>query len=744
MQIVGGHIIYDPTQVASLQALAAGERVTDTFTYTVTDREGLTASASVQVIVQSPLDVNPVAGPGNIAITEDGEYDGSSLVQFASDPDALPGDPALHAIAVTVTTSVGALVTIAADGTFSYSVNDSPAILALLPGETLADTFAYQVADFQNGVGSGTITLTVTGTAAPPTAVDYFFAIDKTNILTVPEATGVLSQDSAHGAGNVLAVDTSQTDAVSSGGAAILMRIDGSFQYDPTQAFPALGAGRSYDDTFTYVIVDSYGQSSMAVVHIHVDGVEDPPIVPDYDILTGFWVPSDGVMDVDATRGLLSAPSSPNEGVTSLLTAYGTGNSALGATVIVNADGSFTYDPTSSALIQQLTAQGQDVIDTFSYGVIDPLLPEGASPLLRSASPQAAEEATVTIVVKAGHPPYGYDIVATNADNSYLSLGIGPSINNAGHVAFEGVNPDGKDSIWIWNAAPPDPDSNLSSSRTAAHSLLAPGYLSLAPVYNSLLPFERFGPLVQINDADLVLAQRSLGAGGLAGALPGGIPVVAPVPLALTYSEVYFGSAAWNDGPTRPVPYQVAVGDGGLSSAGFQWGNPAFLDMALASLEGVIGLTGITQAAAALPNLTNLMLLPRVWVADPVWASLFLSPADQNWTPVFWKYNSEGASTAIEKTALFELSLSVGKNAATLRKLDVNDFATIYPYLSLSNPSGAVPDSFTDYYAFDPGYMAIATQGSLKNALQSFLVTANNDAPRLLGARRTVLSPSRR
>ncbi len=439
MHIVGGQIVYDPTQVAALQALAAGERMIDTFSFTVSDLEGQTATAMVQVIVQSPTNVDPVAGPGNIAITEDGDYDGSSVVQFANDPDALPGDPPLHAIAGTVTSSAGALVTVAADGTFSYDINDSPTILALLPGQTLTDTFTYQVADFQNGMGSGTITLTVTGTGAPPTAVDYFFTIDKTDILTVPVATGVLSQDSARGTGNVLVVDTSLTDPESAGGAAILMRTDGSFEYDPSGAFPSLGVGRSYDDTFTYVIVDSYGQSAMAVVHVHVDGVEDPPIAPDYDILSGFWVPSDGVMNVSADRGLLSGASSPNEGVTSQLIAFGKGPSVLGATVIVNPDGSFTYDPTSSAQIQQLTAQGQDVVDTFSYGIIDP-----NGPVI---------DPTVTVVVKAGHPPYAYDIVASTASPKYVSLGTGPSINNAGHVAFEGVNADQKDNLWIWYAA---------------------------------------------------------------------------------------------------------------------------------------------------------------------------------------------------------------------------------------------------------------------------------------------------
>ena len=85
-------------------------------------------------------------------ITEDGAFSGQSppaLLQYASDPDALPGDPALTAVAGTVTSSDGATVTIAANGTFTYNAAAAKAVRALDPGQTTQDTFTYQVADFQ-------------------------------------------------------------------------------------------------------------------------------------------------------------------------------------------------------------------------------------------------------------------------------------------------------------------------------------------------------------------------------------------------------------------------------------------------------------------------------------------------------------------------------------------------------------------------------------------------------------------
>ena len=64
----------------------------------------------------------------------------SSLLKYATDPDALPGDPPLQAVAGTVTSTHGATVTVAADGTFKYDASTARTILALAPGQTLHDT----------------------------------------------------------------------------------------------------------------------------------------------------------------------------------------------------------------------------------------------------------------------------------------------------------------------------------------------------------------------------------------------------------------------------------------------------------------------------------------------------------------------------------------------------------------------------------------------------------------------------
>ena len=181
VQIVNGQVVYDPTQVAALKNLPAGQRVTDSFQYTAVDLQGQTASAQVEVIVQSPTDAAPIITPAAYAITENGVFSATpaSLLTHATDPSALPGDPPLQAVAGVFPTTLGAAVTIAADGSFTYNPAGAAAVIALDPGKPLTDTFTWQAVDYQGITGTGSVTLTVTGTKQPPIAANYSFTVQQ-------------------------------------------------------------------------------------------------------------------------------------------------------------------------------------------------------------------------------------------------------------------------------------------------------------------------------------------------------------------------------------------------------------------------------------------------------------------------------------------------------------------------------------------------------------------------------------
>jgi VCBS repeat-containing protein len=95
---------------------------------------------------------------------------------------------------------------------------------------------------------------------------------------------GMLANDTDVDAGDSVLVAAINGDAAAPGtaitlasGARLTVNADGSFTYDPTGAFAALGAGEQATDTFDYEIVDSHGGSSIGSVVINVSGAEVAP-----------------------------------------------------------------------------------------------------------------------------------------------------------------------------------------------------------------------------------------------------------------------------------------------------------------------------------------------------------------------------------------------------------------------------------------------------------------------------------
>ena len=124
--------------------------------------------------------------------------------------------------------------------------------------------------------------------------------------------------------------------------------------------------GASWDFDNIWAMKHSFTYPYFARDHVNTDPVanNDSYTVPEDTVLN---IPADGVLandtDIDVSmhpaiyRGVLSVTLFDDPSV-------------QGAPVTVNADGSYNYDPTSSAILQAL-AVGEYIIDTFTYTVID-------------------------------------------------------------------------------------------------------------------------------------------------------------------------------------------------------------------------------------------------------------------------------------------------------------------------------------------------------------------------------------
>jgi VCBS repeat-containing protein len=299
------------------------------------------------------ITINPVNDNAPVAVDDTGTVDEGATLNVAApgvlsnDTDAdLPGDTltvnAVNGLPANVgvaTATATGTVTVNADGSYSY-VHDG--------SETFTDSFTYTLSDGVNTSNVATVTITINPVNDnAPVAVNDTGATDENTVLNVA-APGVLANDSDMDTGDTFTVTA--YDAVSTNGAGVTVNADGSYTYDPTGSatLQALAAGDSLDDTFTYTIADSQLTTAMATVTITVSGVNDAPVAVDDAATTD----EDTLLNI-AAPGVLANDSDADTTDTFSVTSYDAA-SAKGAIVTVNADGSGTYDPTGSAVLQAL------------------------------------------------------------------------------------------------------------------------------------------------------------------------------------------------------------------------------------------------------------------------------------------------------------------------------------------------------------------------------------------------------
>jgi len=138
-QGANGSVVIDAVTGNPIYTPNAGFSGSDNFTYTISDGNGGTATATVSVTVNAVVPVNaaPVAVADNITVAEGGTATilvGGATSVLTNDSDS-DGDPLT---AILVTGPANGTLTLNANGTFSYTHNGS---------ETTSDSFTYKVND---------------------------------------------------------------------------------------------------------------------------------------------------------------------------------------------------------------------------------------------------------------------------------------------------------------------------------------------------------------------------------------------------------------------------------------------------------------------------------------------------------------------------------------------------------------------------------------------------------------------
>ncbi len=374
----------------------------------------------------------PVANNDTLAATEDTPVTYTAAQLLGNDTDV---DLDTLTIA-SVTSGTGGTAVLNGDGTVTFTPNGN------FNG---AADFTYTVTDGALLSNTATVTVNVAAVNDAPVAVADTGAVNEDATLTRTALTGVIQ-----GAGTDTDVDNTTASLVVSGvvvgagpvtqGAGVatslagtyghlILNANGSYTYIADQAAAdGLATGATATDVFTYTVRDpGNAVSNTTTLTITVTGTNDAPVcaVDSYTAVEGVPAVRGSVLsnDTDEESPLTVLQVATTSGGT-VIPVNGTNvvTTALGGTVVMNADGTFTY--TAPARIHN---DATPDIDSFVYKASDGSLNSGWTTVnltITDSAPTANADldsvgigstATGNVITGVGVAPGGTDTLAADA-----------------------------------------------------------------------------------------------------------------------------------------------------------------------------------------------------------------------------------------------------------------------------------------------------------------------------------------
>jgi VCBS repeat-containing protein len=245
---------------ASDQALAQGQAVQDSFTYTVSDGS-LSDTGSLTFTITGANDA-PVA----VADTASGtENQALSIAVLANDSDVDNG-AVLSLVSASGPAGKGSVGISGNNVTF----NPGTSFDHLAAGATETVVLSYTIKDEYGAQSSSTVTVTVTGTNDGPVAVNDSASGTENQVLVID----VRANDSDVDDGAVLTI-TSASAPAGKGSVGISA---GKLVFNPGTSFDHLAAGATETVTLNYTIQDEHGAAASASVTVTITGTNDAPV----------------------------------------------------------------------------------------------------------------------------------------------------------------------------------------------------------------------------------------------------------------------------------------------------------------------------------------------------------------------------------------------------------------------------------------------------------------------------------
>ncbi|WP_339897328.1 VCBS domain-containing protein [uncultured Gilvimarinus sp.] len=320
--------------------LEQDDQLTLEYTVVVTDSQGATAEHIVTIVI---------TGTNDTAVREDTTLTANgSLSVFDID------NPDMAFIADTYADDYGTL-TVSADGSWSYQLNQNETVDALSIGETRDQVYTIALTDGGDTATTNdddvetTVTIHIQGVNDRPTVEDLTFSVNENQNLELRQLSGADVDGEIYGYGLI--------SDVSEGG--LSLQPNGTFRFLTRGEFDDLAAGETREVTFEYAAADNNGAvSAPGTVTITVVGIDNAPEIGSSS--------GNVVENISPTAsGIISASDVDNPALAFIADAY----SGVWGDLTINVDGGWSY--TLRAADADPLDQGDEVTDNFVVNLND-------------------------------------------------------------------------------------------------------------------------------------------------------------------------------------------------------------------------------------------------------------------------------------------------------------------------------------------------------------------------------------
>ena len=321
--------------------LADGETATDSFTVTYEDEDGNQTTAVASVLINGINDA-PEVETVNVDIMSDE----STVIALPEATDPEGGE--VTVVSYDTTYAVGDVQYNANDGTFTYTADGN--FDDLDDGDVVYDYISVDFSDPEGNITTGWITIAVTGESTAPIVSNPEFDVvageDATVAFTVYDPNG----DEVY----FQSLDLGETK-----GQVKYDEATDSFTYITNDAFIELAEGETENDVFQVTYIDDEGKTGSGTAVVTVIGVNDAPIVTDFEstVYSSSIYSSLSILDAYDPEG-------------GELKVVGFDFSTSNANVYLNEGGESIYWSTAGNF--DYLEEGESVVDTFSVDFADP------------------------------------------------------------------------------------------------------------------------------------------------------------------------------------------------------------------------------------------------------------------------------------------------------------------------------------------------------------------------------------